>query len=672
MKKLLIITLCLFFYSGISAQLSKDSLIKIINLDRKDVAEINALIHLANLLTPSDSATTFINKALSLSENLGYKKGKADCFLILANQVAFTSNFGQAIQYDLAALTLYEEIRNNVGIATSHLALQGLYRSVGDYKNSLTHAFACLHIAEANNLKGEYFLADLSFVPAMLAEIGQSYVLMNQLDSALYFTQKAIQKKEKVYDSEWNFPVYLLATIQNMQGNYDIALLNYRKALPLAVKNKYFWDTLQIFSGMASLFNKTGQTDSAINFAKMVAVSSDPKMELKNLLEALTNLAEAYKINGNKDSAIKYLELSFALKDSIFSNEKNRQIQAIAFNENLKRHQLEADQLKYKNNVQKYTLAGGILILLLIAAILWRNNRHKQLAKLKIEMAYAELKSTQVQLIQSEKMASLGELTAGIAHEIQNPLNFVNNFSEVNKELVDELQIELKSGNIDEAMAISNNIKDNEEKISRHGKRADAIVKGMLQHSHGSIGVKELTDINALSDEYLRLAYQGLRAKDKNFNATLKTDFDAAIGKINIIPQDIGRVLLNLINNAFYAVNEKSKEAVNGYDPVVTVSTRMLPASENSLIQQSPSFGVRGANSIIISVKDNGNGISQKILDKIFQPFFTTKPTGQGTGLGLSLSYDIVKAHGGDLRVETKEGVGSVFIIQLPSRIEGI
>jgi len=200
---------------------------------------------------------------------------------------------------------------------------------------------------------------------------------------------------------------------------------------------------------------------------------------------------------------------------------------------------------------------------------------------------------------------------------------------------------------------------DNEDKISHHGKRADAIVKGMLQHSRISGGIKEPTDINALADEYLRLAYQGLRAKDKNFNATLKTDFDPAIGNINIIPQDIGRVLLNLINNAFYAVNERSKAAVKGYEPEVTISTRLLTASENSLIRQF-------ANSLIISVKDNGNGIPEQVLDKVFQPFFTTKPTGQGTGLGLSLSYDIVKAHQGTLNIRNTPGAGAEFIITLP------
>ena len=250
-------------------------------------------------------------------------------------------------------------------------------------------------------------------------------------------------------------------------------------------------------------------------------------------------------------------------------------------------------------------------------------------------------------------MASLGELTAGIAHEIQNPLNFVNNFSEVNKELIDEASQANDTGNTNEVKELLTTLKENEDKINHHGKRADAIVKGMLQHSRKSEGVKELTDINALCDEYLRLSYHVLRAKDKDFNAMMKTDFDESVGKINIIPQDIGRVLLNLINNAFYAVSEKQKacqaEPVEvGYEPTVSVSTK------------------KTGNSVLITVSDNGNGIPQKIVDKIFQPFFTTKPTGQGTGLGLSLSYDIIKAHGGEIKVNTVEGEFTEFVIQLP------
>jgi len=270
-------------------------------------------------------------------------------------------------------------------------------------------------------------------------------------------------------------------------------------------------------------------------------------------------------------------------------------------------------------------------------------------AKEQIEKTLVDLKQAQAQLVQSAKMASLGELTAGIAHEIQNPLNFVNNFSEVNTELIAEMKEEMDKGNMEDAKAIADDIADNEEKINHHGKRADAIVKGMLQHSRSSTDKKEATNINALADEYLRLAYHGLRAKDKSFNATLKTDFDESIQKIDIIPQDIGRVILNLITNAFYTVAEKKKQQGDAYEPTVYVSTKS------------------NGDSVKISVKDNGNGIPEKVVDKIFQPFFTTKPTGQGTGLGLSLAYDIVKTHGGDLTVESKEGEGSEFIIKLPT-----
>jgi signal transduction histidine kinase/ligand-binding sensor domain-containing protein len=266
-----------------------------------------------------------------------------------------------------------------------------------------------------------------------------------------------------------------------------------------------------------------------------------------------------------------------------------------------------------------------------------------------IEKAYTDLKATQSQLIQSEKMASLGELTAGIAHEIQNPLNFVNNFSEVNSELIEEMKEELEKGNLDEVQAIAKDIDDNEKKIMFHGKRADSIVKGMLQHSSTSIGKKEPTEINALADEYLRLAYHGLRAKDKSFNATMKTNFDESIGDINIISQDIARVILNLITNAFYVVDEKKKAGTENYEPSVTVNTK------------------KEGQNVEIKVIDNANGIPEKILEKIFQPFFTTKPSGKGTGLGLSLSYDIVKAHGGELKVETKEGEGTEFTIILPN-----
>ena len=266
-----------------------------------------------------------------------------------------------------------------------------------------------------------------------------------------------------------------------------------------------------------------------------------------------------------------------------------------------------------------------------------------------LNQSLENLKATQTQLIQKEKMASLGELTAGIAHEIQNPLNFVNNFSEVSTELIEELGQELDRGDTTEAKVIAGDIRQNLQKITQHGQRASSIVRGMLEHARTSSGEKQLTDLNALADEYLRLSYHGLRAKDSNFNAELKTDFDLGLGKVEVMPQDIGRVLLNLFNNAFYAVSQKQKQQPDHYQPTVSVSTKR----ENGQVE--------------IRVSDNGSGMSAAVKAKIFQPFFTTKPSGQGTGLGLSLSYDIVtKGHGGTLDAESTEGAGSNFVIRFP------
>ncbi len=311
----------------------------------------------------------------------------------------------------------------------------------------------------------------------------------------------------------------------------------------------------------------------------------------------------------------------------------------------------------------KTWLAYGIYALLFIAVVFAfdrvmrrrivqrerQKTQERELAQAKeIEKAYKELKSTQTQLIQSEKMASLGELTAGIAHEIQNPLNFVNNFSEINNELLDDLKVAIANNDAAEIEAIFNDLKENESKVTSHGKRAESIVKGMLLHSRGNSGQKELTDINALADEYLRLSYHGFRAKDKSFNADFKLEADESLPKIEVVPQDIGRVLLNLINNAFFAVNEKVTKTGNSFKPLVVITTSM----EN--------------NKIKIIVSDNGNGIPDTIREKIFQPFFTTKPTGVGTGLGLSLSYDIIKAHGGEFKINSVEKEGSEFIFYLP------
>ena len=363
--------------------------------------------------------------------------------------------------------------------------------------------------------------------------------------------------------------------------HYKLAEELFRQGISQSSEYENIYFEARNYNNLASVFAKENIRDSCIYYARIGLQLCRDHNFGEFTLDASTLLTHSYELEGNSDSTLKYMRIMLAAKDSVFSQSKGQQFRQFAFDEIQRVQKINADKERYQTRIKLYILVAVMGVFLLLAFILYRNNLQKQKAKTKIEKAYADLKATQTQLIQSEKMASLGELTAGIAHEIQNPLNFVNNFSEVNKELSDELESEIDKGNYEDAKAIAKDIKENEEKINHHGKRADAIVKGMLQHSRTSSGQKELTDINALCDEYLRLSYHGFRAKDKSFNAEIKTDFDNSIGKINIVPQDIGRVLLNLINNAFYAVSERAKAPQAclrglGYKPLVTVSTKKL------------------------------------------------------------------------------------------------
>jgi len=508
------------------------------------------------------------------------------------------------------------------------------------------------HFKEARRIAGEVG----NQVRLLLADmmLGTSYLIIGKLDSSLIFAKEAerivlqtgIRKRLGTIFS-------ILGEVYMNKGDYVSAKKYFDQGVQLSIEQNNMSSLSRNYLRLVRCYLAERQKDSALNYALknlQTIRSLGPILGLEaNIGTAYENVYLSYKLRNQVDSAYKYQGLALAAKDSINKIRiKNlAEFQSLSFNEQMRLQNLEKEKVIYQNKIRTYFLLAGIAILLLLAIFFYINNRQKHKAKIKIEQAYNDLKATQQQLIQSEKMASLGELTAGIAHEIQNPLNFVNNFSEVSNELVDEMKDELLTGKEQEAIVIADNVKQNLGKILHHGKRADAIVKGMLQHSRKSDGAKEPTNINALAEEYLRLSYHGLRAKDKTFNATLQTDFDESIGKINIIPQDIGRVLLNLYNNAFYTVSEKKKSAGDSYQPMVSISTK----KEN--------------NKVEIRVKDNGNGIPQKVLDKIFQPFFTTKPTGQGTGLGLSLSYDIVKAHGGEISVHTEEGEGSEFIIQI-------
>jgi signal transduction histidine kinase len=488
------------------------------------------------------------------------------------------------------------------------------------------------------------------------------FLLDNQPDSALYYS-KALQETNTQLPEIVLFRLNELIQIGASYGMLGEiakadAYFSRGKVLIDSVRVEAAAALYQFMSRYVPFLLKSGRMAEAEEQSRALMQLGTKNNNNPNIkIAGARLLREVFEARRQMDSAYHYSRMESELNDRINSERNKNKFQTLAINKQLWRLDEERERAAYENQIKLYGAFSVVAAFLIIAFILFRNNRQKEKANNVLEATLANLKSTQTQLIQSEKMASLGELTAGIAHEIQNPLNFVNNFSEVNTELINELKEAVAKGRLDDVKSIAATLEENENKIVAHGKRADAIVKGMLQHSRKSSGQKEPTDINALCDEYLRLAYHGLRAKDKTFNAKFETQLDPTLPKVNVVPQEIGRVVLNLINNAFYAVDERKKSEAEGYEPTVVVSTSL-----------SPGEGRGEARIVQIKVTDNGNGIPASIKDKIFQPFFTTKPTGQGTGLGLSLSYDIVtKGHGGELKVVTKEGEGSEFIVALPA-----
>ena len=639
MKLICSILTFLLLWSGIYAQPLPDSVKAIYQAATSDYARHECL-HVYLEAIRSDSNFTSIAEAMQ--NYFRERNDQSSWDYVELTKIGMMSKTGDYATALDKSLELIKDFHNRKDLYGEVLALYRVSQALwyaGEIEQS--HLYFLSELPLALQLKNNRELA------LCYNAIASDYAVMNMPDSGLWYGFKALDYARKDNNNILLAPVYgTLGENYVVKKDFDSAIIVSKAGIPVSSDAS---DKVGLYVNLAQAFLGKQQFDSAMHYAGVVIKLARQNNFSNQLRFGYECLSQCYEQKGNTDSAFRYYRLAVQTKDELFSAEKENELKAINMREQARKQKAEQEKAAYKNRVRMYILLIVLIGIMIIAFILYRANRQKQRAKIRIEQAYNNLKSTQQQLIQSEKMASLGELTAGIAHEIQNPLNFVNNFSEINKELVDELKQELNAGRVDVAIGISNEIKDNEEKINHHGKRADAIVKGMLQHSRTSSGQKEPTDINALADEYVRLAYHGLRAKDKSFNASFKTDFDDSIGKINIVPQEIGRVILNLINNAFYEVNEKKKMNLTGYEPTVSVSTR------------------KEKNKVEVKIKDNGNGIPQKVLDKIFQPFFTTKPTGQGTGLGLSLSYDIVKTHGGELKVETKEGEGSQFVIIIPA-----
>lgn len=627
-----------------------------------------------------DSALSYFEKELPISRRLKLRLYEADALNGMGFVLEQLGNYPRSLESYLEAQKIARDIAseknawniNHNAWNTSKspdpkdarrdllswilVGAGGLYGRTGNSKTELSYAF------EARSLAAS--VGDTTLLEVTNADLGNVYFGLGKLDSAFLYLQEALSlyNRSNVFRKYEGDVLISIGKIYQKKGKFGLSKDAFLKSAKFNGEQNNLSGLGASYLSLANLYQAAGSPDTSMLYARK-ALATFKKVSLASgISDAYSSVSAIYAKQNKPDSAFSYLKLATVIKDSVADAErtnllafKNRD-----FDEIIKVKKLEDEKIQTQTRVRIFALLAGISVFILITLLLYRNNKHRQKAnallqkqkeeieiqKGSVERTLVELKATQAQLIQSAKMASLGELTAAIAHEIQNPLNFVNNFSDVNKELLAEMKVEMNKGNIDDVNAIADDVINNEEKINHHGKRADAIVKGMLQHSRAGSGQKELTDINVLADEYLRLAYQGMRAKDKLFNAEMKTDLDAGIRKIDVVPQDIGRVLLNLYNNAFYAVNEKAKQQVNGYEPTIAVSTKKIN------------------NTVELMVKDNGSGIPERVLDKIFQPFFTTKPTGEGTGLGLSLSYDIVKAHGGQINVNTNEG--TEFTVILP------
>jgi len=671
MKKTTALTLLLFSLFTAAAQKKRiDTLRLALSKAKTDTMRYEALRNLgvAYYNPNPDSAIIFGQQGYLLAKKNNWALNQVKCLNNMANDYGSLGDYVKSLQFFFKALKIARELNDlyemsvvNVGIGYSYILRQD-YKKAPPYLRLAQKQFNTFALSHKLLFKHKRSRAIIYIIA------GEFYLDTHQADSAAYYLNIAYDDCKKLNLTDITGPVQRdLGEVEAEKGNKAGVLQFFRQAI-ISDKAVDDGENMSIAClSTANLYHKYRQQDSAEYYAqKALETAAAGKFE-QDVLNAGKALYTFYDEDHNLPQAYKYFKITTAAKDSLYSQDKVKQLLSIDFDEKERQQELQVAQKEAQadaeNRLRTYILSGGLGVLLLLAIIFWRNSNQRKkanhlLSKQKLEIqeqrdqtnkALTELQQTQSQLIQREKMASLGELTAGIAHEIQNPLNFVNNFSEVSRELLIEMKEELLAGNIADVNDIAEDLNQNLEKINHHGKRAESIVKGMLEHSRTSKGVKEPTDLNKLADEYLRLAYQGLRAKNKDFNAELVTHFDLSLPKVDVIQQDLGRVMLNLYNNAFYAVNQKQKTTDTDYKPEVSVSTSL----ENG--------------QVVVKVKDNGVGIPDAIKEKIIQPFFTTKPTGEGTGLGLSLTYDmVVKGHGGSIAVDTKEGEFTEMIVSLP------
>jgi len=660
--------------------------------DKKGIAMVNYSLGLANSFRSNTLvAIKYFDTALVLFTETKNKTYIGNTLFNLSLEKRYLGMYGDALEYSIKSLKIAEEIKDTLLITNSLLANGFNYMLAKNFPEALNEQKRALLFFQMT--KNDNGLA------TAYNDMGTTELNAGNLDSALKYNKIALEIRKKLNNAnEITISYNYISQILRKQGRFKEALAASKKAIPYALKFGDSRFTMDTYLETGDTYVELGDYKNAVinyNLAYDVALKNNSR---NYQAAALVQIAKSYYKADNRNEALKNLKLAdqivqlndfknrrriyktmteIYVKNNDFKNSFENQVKFQQMNDTMNviekaekitsltqkliyenKHSLQKASQDKEIAIQQSQIAQqkfmrnlsivGLVIGIILAVVFFIRFKEKRKLNIELEKTLTDLKVTQKQLIQSEKMASLGELTAGIAHEIQNPLNFVNNFSEVSADLLAEMQQEINKGNYAEAKELLKDILQNLEKINHHGNRADAIVKGMLQHSRSSTGKKELMDLNSLCDEYLRLSYHGLRAKDKTFNAMIKTDFDESIGKIMIIPQDFGRVILNLLTNAFYVVNEKKHLNLENYQPTVSIGTR----NED--------------DKIIITVNDNGNGMSPEVKAKIFQPFFTTKPTGQGTGLGLSMSNDIIsKGHNGTLTVDSKENEGTTFTITL-------
>jgi two-component system, NtrC family, sensor kinase len=651
MKFSTLLSLILFtsFSLTANAQQYFDSLQNTLKEANDDTSRILALAKLAEYygFIRVDSTMFYAGQALDLSEKNNYPYGI--CVVQRSIFWAYNSqgNYPKALELAFSNLKVAEQLKYHTlsCMALAHQEIGLVHREMEDYQNAMIHLRQSIRLQkESGEMLEDYFGTYVSVAAINLKS--------NHLDSALWYARIGHAKSPGS-----GLTSALVGSVYEAMGKKDSAREYFRKGIQATQLRNNIYLQARLNNNLADFFYRSGNLDSSVYFARVALIICQQYNFGEFTLDASKILMKSFEAKDKPDSALKYVKLMLSAKDSIFSQKRTQQALLLDFDEKQRRREIETAREKYRYQLRLYSLIAVIGIFFVIAAALYRNNNQRKKTnavlfeqKQELEKTLKELKSTQKQLIHSEKMASLGEITAGIAHEIQNPLNFVNNFAEVNRELLDEASQAIGTGLTNDVKDLLVTIRENEEKISHHGQRAGSIVKGMLQHSREIRGQKEPTDINALADEYLNLSYQVARAKDNDFIVEFVTDFDKDLEKLSIVRQDLGKVLLNVYNNAFYALSEKKKSYPDGFIPKISVSTKRL----NDKVQ--------------IRVEDNGTGIDAHLKDKIFQPFFTTKPPGQGTGLGLSLSYDIMQVNGGEIKVEATGETGAVFLILLPFR----